>query len=65
MAVAARYGFSLSSLVNAFLIEIGESESVPIRLSVKARRKEAVVGPYPKHGFALRQNGILDFETIR
>lgn len=48
MAVANGYGFSLSSLVNAFLIQVGESGKVPLNLAGHARKEEGVRGkPIP------------------
>jgi addiction module RelB/DinJ family antitoxin len=63
--VANRYGFSLSSLVNAFLIEIGETENIPIHLGVKARRMEKVVAPYPGFEDVFKEKGNLSFQEIK
>jgi predicted nucleotidyltransferase/antitoxin component of RelBE/YafQ-DinJ toxin-antitoxin module len=64
-SVANRYGFSLSSLVNAFLIEIGETENIPIHLGTKARRLEKVQSPYPGYDEVFKEEGNLSFEQIR
>jgi predicted nucleotidyltransferase len=65
MTVVKGYGFSLSSILNAFLVEIGETGNIPLHLGVKARKNEGVFSAYPGYPLPSAKEKVLSTSTIK